>query len=265
MGLTREGGAKTIVVPPEARLLGTRVHALTVPLLLDEIENAIADGRRLLVGHHNLHSLALLQDDPVLARYYTEADLVYADGMPVVAFARVLGYRFERANRMTSLDFATGVFERAVRGRWRVFYLGSSPGVIDRAVAELRARFAGLAIEYHHGHFNMAAGSAAAAAVVAQIDRSGADLLIVGMGMPRQEKWILENAAAVSARVIIPIGALADYYAGAIPTPPRWAGKVGLEWFFRLLAEPRRLGNRYLIEPWRLVRPFLRDLAGHGG
>jgi N-acetylglucosaminyldiphosphoundecaprenol N-acetyl-beta-D-mannosaminyltransferase len=82
---------------------------------------------------------------------------------------------------------------------------------------------------------------------------------MVGMGMPRQELWIEANLDAIQAKIILATGAVLDYVAGVIPTPPRWSGPLGLEWAFRLAAEPRRLASRYLIEPWTLLRVIARD------
>jgi N-acetylglucosaminyldiphosphoundecaprenol N-acetyl-beta-D-mannosaminyltransferase len=79
----------------------------------------------------------------------------------------------------------------------------------------------------------------------------------VGMGMPRQEHWIMDNLHRLHSMVVLPCGASIDYVCGEIPTPPRWAGRWGLEWLCRLLAEPRRLWKRYLIEPWFLGQLFL--------
>ena len=76
---------------------------------------------------------------------------------------------------------------------------------------------------------------------------------MVGMGMPRQELWIHDNFDHLSTTVILPAGAAIDYIAGVVPTPPRWMGKVGLEWTFRLAAEPKRLRHRYLLEPWSVL------------
>jgi N-acetylglucosaminyldiphosphoundecaprenol N-acetyl-beta-D-mannosaminyltransferase len=84
---------------------------------------------------------------------------------------------------------------------------------------------------------------------------------MVGMGMPRQELWIEANLNAIQANIILATGAVLDYVAGVIPTPPRWSGPLGLEWAFRLAAEPRRLASRYLIEPWTLVPIVLRNLT----
>lgn len=85
-------------------------------------------------------------------------------------------------------------------------------------------------------------------------------VLMVGMGMPRQEYWILDNIEHIHTNAILTAGACMDYLAGAIPTPPRWMGKMGLEWLYRLLSEPKRLWRRYLVEPWFVAGLFLREI-----
>lgn len=86
---------------------------------------------------------------------------------------------------------------------------------------------------------------------------------MVGMGMPRQEHWVVEYHERIEANVIWLVGACFDYVAGAIPTPPRWMGRVGLEWLYRLYSEPQRLASRYLLEPWSLVPLMISDLWRH--
>jgi N-acetylglucosaminyldiphosphoundecaprenol N-acetyl-beta-D-mannosaminyltransferase len=96
--------------------------------------------------------------------------------------------------------------------------------------------------------------------VLAAIRSFRPHILMVGMGMPRQEHWILDNLDEIEVRVILTAGACMDYVAGAVPTPPRWMGRWGLEWLFRLGSDPTRLWRRYLIEPWFVFRLFIRDL-----
>jgi N-acetylglucosaminyldiphosphoundecaprenol N-acetyl-beta-D-mannosaminyltransferase len=109
------------------------------------------------------------------------------------------------------------------------------------------------------GYFDAGSGSAENEAILQQVNRYKPDLLMVGMGMPRQELWIQANFHRLEAHVIMPSGAAIDYTAGAVPTPPRWAGDMGIEWLFRLLSEPRRLFSRYLIEPWYILGLMIMD------
>jgi len=86
-------------------------------------------------------------------------------------------------------------------------------------------------------------------------------ILFVGLGQPRQEKWAVENWEDAGANVTIMAGALLDYASGAVPLPPRWVGRIGFEWLFRLCSEPRWLWRRYLVEPWFLLGLLARDVA----
>ncbi len=97
-------------------------------------------------------------------------------------------------------------------------------------------------------------------AVVTDINDWNPDILIVGMGMPRQERWVLETAERLDTPAILTCGATIEYFAGTMATPPRWTGRWGLEWLGRLLAEPGRLWKRYLLEPWTLLPHAARDI-----
>jgi N-acetylglucosaminyldiphosphoundecaprenol N-acetyl-beta-D-mannosaminyltransferase len=111
-----------------------------------------------------------------------------------------------------------------------------------------------------HGYFDADPQSQDNARVLSEIAQFAPHLLMVGMGMPRQEYWIHQNFARLYANVILPSGAAMDYVAGAAYIPPRWSGRVGLEWAFRLAAEPKRLWRRYLLEPWYVVGIVMRDI-----
>ena len=87
------------------------------------------------------------------------------------------------------------------------------------------------------------------------------DVLLVGMGMPRQERWIARHQHDLPPCVTFPVGAAFDYEAGAVATPPRWTGRFGVEWLYRFATEPRRLFTRYFVEPWSLIVPALADLS----
>ncbi len=219
----------------------------------------MAGGGRIVIGHHNLHSLYLLHHEVVMAEFDRRADCLFCDGMGLLLLARWLGHPLARRQRVTYADWIEPLAAEATRRGWRLFHVGGRPGVGERAAAILADRHPGLIIGSVPGYFDAAPGSPANAAVLEAIRAAAPHLLLVGMGMPRQERWVLENLDSIAASVILTSGACMDYVAGAAPTPPRWAGRVGLEWLFRLAAEPRRLGRRYLIEPWWLLRLAWRE------
>ena len=181
--------------------------------------------------------------------------------MAIVALARLYGHHVNRDQRVTYADWTGPLIEAAVKNEWRVFYLGSTPRIAPKAAAQLRQQYAGLRIRSLHGYFDSTSKSRENENVLRAIEAYKPHVLIVGMGMPKQELWIQENFSRISANVILPSGAAMDYVAGAISTPPRWAGGVCLEWLFRLISEPKRLWVRYLVEPWCILPLLARDLA----
>jgi N-acetylglucosaminyldiphosphoundecaprenol N-acetyl-beta-D-mannosaminyltransferase len=226
---------------------------------MDFTARRIAAGRKGIVANHNLHSLYCLKRDPGMARFYAMADLIEVDSTPLIFFTKLLGLHSRQFHRCTYLDWREDFWRRARDGGWRVFYLGGQPGVAERGAEAIAARWPGVSIAVRHGHFHMTGTDNEA--VLAEIAAFEPDVLFVGMGMPRQETWIAANFHRLRSGVVFPIGAAFDYEAGVQKTPPRWAGRIGLEWAFRLLAEPRRLFTRYLVEPWSLVGPAMGDLA----
>lgn len=238
------------------KVLGVQVDALTIDGVVERIDDAIRNDERLVVGNHNLHSVYLVHDQPEVQRFYDRAGVVHVDGMPLVLASRLRGTGLRRAHRATLLDLSGPLLARAAAEDWSVYLLGSAPGVVDRAVAAIVAEQPSVRLSYHHGYFDVA--SSDNDAVVTEINRLQPDLLLVGMGMPRQELWLAANADALQVKVAMTVGGLFDYLAGVTYCPPRWMGRVGLEWLARLVADPRRLAHRYLVEPVLLVRHLMR-------
>ena len=242
-------------------ILGIEFERMTEPDLNDLVARMIAEGRKIRIGNHNLHSAYLCRADGALAATFRQAEYTHCDGMSLIAWARLMGYQVGREHRVTYVDWIPALCRSAARLGWRVFYLGGREASGRQGVATLRQQYPGLDIGFHQGYFDMTPGSDENDRVLEIISEARPNLLLVGMGMPRQEVWLAENFAQVDANVMLMTGACLDYLAGTIPTPPRWSGRVGLEWLFRLGAEPRRLARRYLIEPWRLTPLLWRDVA----
>lgn len=238
------------------KLLGVELDRLTVADLNQCIAEAIAQGEQRIMANHNLHSVYLYHRNPRMRAFFARARVVHIDGMPLVYWARILGYAVRATERVTYLDWVHPLMAAAQVHGWRVFYLGGRPGVAARAAERLRHQYPGLTLEVRHGYFSREENES----VLQQLTEFRPNVLMVGMGMPRQEIWVLENLDRIQANAILTAGACFDYLAGAVPTPPRWMGRAGLEWLYRLLSEPRRLWRRYLVEPWALAPLFVKDL-----
>jgi len=244
--------------PVRIALLGGEVDLVTADQVMAFTAEAASVGRKALVANHNLHSLVVMRRSRGMRRLYRMADLIEADSTPLIWWGRLLGHAIGREHRCTYLDWREAFWRLATERSWRVFYLGGAPGVAERGAEAVRRRWPGASIEVRHGHFDVAGLENREA--LEQIRRFDPQVLLVGMGMPRQEVWIAANLDALPAAVIFPVGAAFDYEAGAVAPAPRWMGRAGLEWLFRLVTEPRRLAHRYLVEPWALVGPAVRDL-----
>ncbi len=242
------------------RLLGQAMDLVRPEEVMHHLQLAVAEGRKSLIANHNLHSLYLLTRRPELQAFYDRADMVEVDSTPLLWFSRVLGLHSRAFHRCTYLDWRDHFWSLADRKGWRVLSIGGAPGVGEAAVAKLATRYPGAEIETRHGYFDAAPGSADNAAVLAQVAAFRPHVLFVGMGMPRQELWIADHFDALPPCVVLSVGAAFDYEAGAQKAAPRWMGRAGIEWAYRLFHDPKRLFVRYCVEPWFLLPLIVADI-----
>ena len=247
---------------PEERitLLGEPVDLVRPEEVLLHVERSVEAGAQSVVANHNLHSLYLIRRTPGMRRLYDAADLIELDSTPLIHFARLLGHPARPQHRCTYLDWRDHFWSLADRKGWRVLSIGGAPGVGEAAVAKLATRYPGAEIETRHGYFDAAPGSADNAAVLAQVAAFRPHVLFVGMGMPRQELWIADHFDALPPCVVLSVGAAFDYEAGAQKAAPRWMGRAGIEWAYRLFHDPKRLFVRYCVEPWFLLPLIVADI-----
>jgi N-acetylglucosaminyldiphosphoundecaprenol N-acetyl-beta-D-mannosaminyltransferase len=248
--------------PSRVRLLGGDVDLITPRDVLRRVDRGVAAaGKPVLIANHNAHSLFLVRRSAALRAFFARADLIQIDSVPLILWGRLLGLPLKREMRSTYLDWRDDFWRLAEARRWRVFYLGGAPGVAEAAAARLGARYPKATIGVHNGYFDQAAASSENRQVLASIAAFAPHVLLVGMGMPLQEIWALENSAALGCGAILTVGAAFDYEAGVQTAAPRWTGRLGVEWLARLIGQPRRLAWRYLVEPWSLLGPALGDVA----
>ncbi len=226
-------------------VLGVGIDRLPLEEALDYILDAAAGNRRALIAHANITGLNLAYELEWLRTFYNRCDLVYCDGMGVALAARWLGVGVPE--RYTLADWVWPLAARAARQGASLFLLGNPPGVAERAAEKLRLRLPDLRIAGAlHGYFDKDPASAENEAVIQQINDAGAAILLVGMGMPTQERWLMENWRRLNVNVAITCGALFEYIAGDLPRGPHWLTQHYLEWLARVMISPRRYAGRYL-------------------
>ncbi len=204
-----------------------------------------------------VHMIMEAVDDPAFLPRLNEAGTVFPDGMPVVWALHALGE--SRARRIYGPDTTVLMLAAAEKAGVPVGFYGGSPAVLDLMAARVRARHPNLAIAYLESPPFRTLTAEEDAATVARINASGARLLFIGLGCPKQERWIVEHMGRVPA-VMFAVGAAFDFIAGSKRQAPRWMMRSGLEWVFRFVTEPRRLAMRYLKHNPRFVFMFLRQL-----
>lgn len=220
---------------------------------MHHVEAAVEAAQPYLVANHNLHSLYLMRRDPVFAAFFDQADLIEVDSTPVITFTRALGLQSRPFHRCTYLDWRDHFWSVANRNGWRVYYLGGAPGVADSAARQLALSYPNAHIRTRDGFFDAASDSLENQEILADIAAFAPNVLFVGMGMPRQETWIVANRAKLPSCAVFSVGAAFDYEAGVQKAAPRWMGRAGLEWLYRLAHDPVRLWRRYCWEPWFLL------------
>ena len=249
----------------ERRIFGLKVTPCGTAELLDQITRSIKTRERTIIASLNLHGIYMHQRCGALRALHEDPrTIVHVDGISVIWLARLQGHRIATSRRTAWIDWLPSLLALAEKHRWRIFHLGGSEAVLRAGLARLREEHPGLVIDGRPGFFEAWND----AAVLDEVNRFAPDFLIVGMGMGRQESWIVEYFDRLDVPCIATAGACLEYFAGEAPMPPRVLGLLGLEWFYRLLTNPRRFAWRYLGEPWfaiyALMLAHFRSSCGAG-
>ena len=213
--------------------------------LLQRITGWVGDGRGARrVMYVNAHVLNQSREHPELRDALATADLVYCDGYGVRLAAKAL--EVEIPHRMTGADWIWTLASLCEAAGQSIYLLGSEPGVAAEACDRLARAHPSLHLAgAHHGYFEL--GSDHDARVIEDINQRRPDIVLVGMGSPKQELWVQRNAHRIDTDVLWTVGALFDYVSGRVPRAPSLLADNGLEWIFRLAVEPQRMWRRYLL------------------
>ena len=192
-------------------------------------------------GDINVAKFISCRSDPELLRCTAESDVIFADGMGILLACRVLN--IPAPERVPGIDVMMGVIEACAREGFRPYFLGARPEVLEKAVQQLCRRYPTLEIAgWRDGYFK----PEDEAQIVAEIRSARADCLFVGISSPIKEQFLNRHRDALNTPVQLGVGGSFDVLAGYVQRAPRWVQRMGFEWMYRLLQEPRRLAARYL-------------------
>jgi N-acetylglucosaminyldiphosphoundecaprenol N-acetyl-beta-D-mannosaminyltransferase len=249
-------------LPHTEAVLGVPLALTDYERTLDWIDDAVAGGHRGYVCVAATHTVMASQEDAGLRAAVLAADFTVPDGQPLVWALNLLGH--DLADRVYGPELMDRACARAARSGQRFYlYGGRNHGALAQLARNLRLRHPGLQIVGGHVPPFRELTDAEEDAVAADIRRSGADVVWVGIGVPKQEKWMAQMRHRLAAPVLVGVGAAFDFHAGLIPQAPGWMQRLGLEWAFRLAHEPTRLWRRYLHYNPRFVTGFARQYGAH--
>ncbi|MFD0688151.1 WecB/TagA/CpsF family glycosyltransferase [Actinomadura fibrosa] len=240
--------------PDRRHLLGVHLDPLTIDETVARCVKAVEERSPMTIGVLNAAKIVRLRRDPRLRRAVLGCDLVLADGQSVVWASRLLGAPLPE--RVAGIDLMLALLPEAERRGDRVYFLGARQDVLDRTVAEVRRRFPRLEVAgSRHGYFS----SAEAPAVADAVRETGADLLFVGVSSPMKELFVEEWSARTGVQVAHGVGGTFDVLAGEVRRAPEWWQRHGVEWLYRVVQEPLRLGPRYFTTNFAFVVLVARE------
>jgi len=241
-------------------ILGMRVDCTTYQQTAKKVLSMALDGTGGYVIFSTVNTVMEAYDDPDLQRIVNSADLVTPDGMPLVWGLKLLGKK--DAERVYGPTFTLIACRKAEKLGIPVGLYGSTETVLNLMGSNLKAKFPELDIAYAYSPPFRSLTIEEDKKVVKDIAESGAKILFVGLGAPKQYRWMAAHKMDLPNIVMLAVGAAFDFIAGVKPQAPSWMQRAGLEWLFRLMSEPRRLWRRYLYHNTRFLFKFSLQLIG---
>lgn len=255
--LYRRGGDGVVTTPDMVTILGIPIHNLTMDEAVETIMERLDGPVPSQVCFVNADCANIAYRHSAYHNVLTQADVVLADGVGLKLGGKLTAQEIKQ--NVNGTDLFPRLCHALSGTRQSLFLLGAQPGIVEKVGAWVATHYPEVVIAgWHHGYFTPAEERT----VLRQIASSGAALLLVGLGAPRQDLWISQHLQATGVKVAMGVGGLFDFYSGRIPRAPVWVREIGAEWVYRLYQEPGRMWKRYLIGNgrflFRVVRTNLR-------
>ncbi len=240
--------------------LNTYVDSLTMEETLLEIEKAIINKDCIQHVVINAGKVNLMQTDPELTKIINECPIINADGQSIVWASNYLGNKIPE--RVAGIDIFTELVEISAEKGYKPYFFGATQEVVETVVNKFKEKYPTLEVAgYRNGYFK----DEESTKIAEDIKKSGADILFVAFSSPKKEFWIKEHMNIMQVPFAMGVGGSFDVIAGKTKRAPEWMQKVGLEWFYRFIQEPRRMWRRYIVGNYLFISTVLRDRRKKGG
>lgn len=235
------------------KFLNIEVDNLTMDEAICRIEELINNKKPSYVVTPNVDHIVKLEHDIEFQNVYKEADLILTDGMPLIWISKLKKNPIKE--KVSGSDLFPKVCRLASRKGYKVFLLGAAEGVADKAAENLKSKYTGLNIVGTYSpSYGFEKKDEEINKIIKIINNAKPDILAVGLGAPKQEKFLYKYKDRLNVPISLAIGASIDFEAGNINRAPKWMQKCGLEWFYRLVKEPNRMFKRYIIDDMKIFR-----------
>ncbi len=241
-------------------ILGVSINAMTMSQAIAQIKSWIDHQAQEYVCVCPVHTIMECQRSEVMRQVVNEAGMATPDGMPLVWLGRLKSNN--EVSRVYGPDLMLTLCEESVQYGYKHYFYGGAEGVPELLVAKLQEKFPGLKVAGSYSPPFRKLTSDEILDITQTINETAPDIIWVGLGTPKQDLWMNQNRDKLTASVLIGVGAAFDFHTERIPQAPRWMQQNGLEWFFRLYQEPRRLWYRYLVYNPLFVLLILAQMLG---
>lgn len=239
--------------------LGIRINNMSAVEILDHVDYCVERRTPCQIVGVNVDQALRVIEDKYSHQIFDEAEIVFTDGKPILWMAKWL--KRPIVEKVSGPDLMLLLCERAAKKNYRIFLLGCAEGVAATAAKKLEEMYPGLqCVGTYSPPFGFEKNPEEMRKIISMLRDSRADQLFVGMGSPKQDVFIYENMEEYQIPISYSMGAAIDFIGGSVKRAPKWMSDIGLEWFHRMMQNPKRLFRRYLIDDVRLLKYFFAEL-----
>ncbi|WP_422123876.1 WecB/TagA/CpsF family glycosyltransferase [Planococcus sp. X10-3] len=248
------------MIQEKIELFDVKFNNATMPEFLELLTELIAaNTKNNLIQTVNVDHIMLMREDPEFDHIVRNAALITCDGMPIVWASKFKSVKLPE--RVTGADMTLEIFKHSAAKDFKVFILGAGPGVAELAAEKARETFEGVQITGVYSPAKEELQDAdASQAICRRVNESGANILLIALGAPKQEKWYWKNREFLEVNAIIGVGASIDFIAGTQERAPVWMQNAGMEWSYRLMKNPNRMFQRYIVRDSKFLPLFIKEI-----